>query len=456
MRAICLNFQVHQPFHFRRYRFFDIGNDHYYYDDFSNETIVRKVADQAYLPANEILLDLIRENKGEFKVSFSISGIAIEQLKIYAPEVLDSFIQLAETGCVEFLAEPYAHSLVSLKSPELFKAEVEKHAATIKQYFGQEPKAFCNTEKIYSDEIGGLVAEMGYKTMLTEGAKHVLGWRSPNFVYCSAINPKLKLLMRNFNLSDDLSFRFSNEAWSEYPLTPKKFVGWMDHNKKDEVINLFMNYEALGEYQSEPTGILKFLKELPNAVAEYSEFKFVTPSEITSSLRSTSGISVPYPISWSSEERDLSIWLGNELQQEAFDRLYAIAPRMDKVDDEELNKDWEYLQGCDHFYFMNTKFFSDGAPQRTPNPFDSPYEAFINYMNVLSDFELRLNSFVPENKVGKEIAALTKLLEEKEAKLRKFELEFINLQAGKTKKSKTEKTDNTKPKKTATKSPKKD
>ncbi|WP_163709771.1 glycoside hydrolase family 57 protein [Mangrovibacterium lignilyticum] len=456
MRAICLNFQVHQPFRFRRYRFFDIGNDHYYYDDYSNETILRKVADHSYLPANKILLDLIKKNKNAFKVSFSISGIALEQFELYAPEVLDSFIELAETGQVEFLAGPYAHSLVALKSHDLFKKQVEKHAALIRKYFGQDPKVFSNTEKIYSDEIGGLVADMGYKAMLTEGPKHVLGWKSPNYVYCSAANPRLKLLMRNFQMSDDLSFRFSNQAWSEYPLTPEKFVGWLNADTKDEVVNLFMDYGTLGEHQPDATGILKFLEELPAAVAKYSDLKFATPSEVAELFQPISLVSVPYPISWSNEERDLSIWLGNELQQEAFDKLYKLEPRMHNVDDAALIKDWEYLQVCNHFYYMNTKFFSDGDPLRTYNPFESPYEAFINYMNVLSDFELRLNSFVPESKVEKEIAALNKLLIEKEEKLRKYELELKSLQASTVKKNKAKKPDATKPKKAATKSTKKD
>ncbi|WP_372773711.1 glycoside hydrolase family 57 protein [Mangrovibacterium sp.] len=456
MKAICLNFQVHQPFRFRRYRFFDIGNDHYYYDDYSNETIIRKAADHVYLPANKILLDLIRKSKDFFKVSFSISGTALEQFELYAPEVLDSFIELAETGQVEFLAEPFSHSLVALKKPELFRKSVEKHAAMIQKYFGQEPSVFSNTEKIYSDEIGSLVSDMGYKAMLTEGPKHVLGWKSPNYLYCSAANPRLKLLMRNFQLSDDLSFRFSNQAWSEYPLTPKKYVEWMNSNKKDEIINLFMEYEVFGEYQRESSGIFKFLKELPAAVAKYSTFKFATPSEVAESFQPISVVSVPHPISWSNEERDLSIWLGNELQQEAFDKLYKLENRMMNVSDPALCKDWDYLQVCNHFYYMNTRFFTDGNAQRTYNPFESPYEAFINYMNVLSDFELRLNSFVPENKVDKEIAALNDILAEKDEKLRQYELELKNLQVGSSKKLKAKKPAATNQKRTATKSTKKD
>lgn len=456
MRAICLNFQIHQPFRFRRYRFFDIGNDHYYYDDYSNETILRKMADHAYLPANQILLDLIKKYKDKFKVSFTISGIALEQLELYAPEVLDSFIDLAETGQVEFVAEPYAHSLVALKSPEVFKSQVEKHMDMIEKYFGQRPSVLCNSEKVYSDEIGDIAAEMGFKAMLTEGAKHILGWKSPNYLYCSASNPRLKLLMRNFQLSDDLSFRFSNQAWSEYPLTPGKFVDWLNDDKKNEVINLFMDYEVFGVYQPESSGIFKFLEELPKMVLKTAGMKFATPSELADDLQPIAPVSVSHPISWSNEERDLSVWLGNELQQEAFDKLYRLQQKMINVTEPELVKDWEYLQVSNHFYYMNTRFFIDGHAQRNYNPFESPYEAFINYMNVLSDFELRLNSFVPENKIEKEIAALNKLLEEKEDKLKKYELELKNLTTGKVKKDRTTKPVTIKKKKTATKSAKKD
>lgn len=456
MKAICLNFQIHQPFRFRRYRFFDIGNDHYYYDDYSNETILRKMADHAYLPANKILLDLITKYKDKFKVSFTISGTALEQFELYAPELLDSFIELAETGQVEFVAEPYAHSLAALKSPELFKAQVEKHVALMEKLFGQRPSVLCNSEKVYSDEIGDIAAEMGFKAMITEGAKHVLGWKSPNYLYCSASNPRLKLLMRNFQLSDDLSFRFSNQAWSEYPLTPAKFVNWLDDDKKNEVINLFVDYEAFGVYQPESSGIFKFLEELPKTVFKKAGLKFATPTEVADSLQPVAAVEVSHPISWSNEERDLSVWLGNELQQEAFDKLYRLQQKMKNVTDAALVKDWEYLQVCDHFYYMNTRFFTDGNAQRTYNPFESPYEAFINYMNVLSDFELRLNSFVPENKIEKEIAALNKLLEEKEEKLKKYEVELRNLQTGKGKKNRTTKPATNKPKKTATKSVKKD
>lgn len=430
MRAICLNFQVHQPFRFRRYRFFDIGNDHYYYDDYSNETILRKAADQSYLPANKILAGLIKKYKGAFKVSFSISGTALEQFELYAPEVLDSFVELAQTGQVEFTTEPYAHSLAALKNPGLFKAQVEKHAAAMEQLFGKRPTVFCNTEKMYSDAVGQLVSEIGLTTVMTEGAKHILGWKSPNYLYCSAANPRVKLLMRNFALSDDLSFRFGNQQWSEYPLTADKYVNWIASNPNDEVFNIFLDYEVFGGVQNESTGIFSFLESLPGAVLKQKGLQFAFPSEAAAQLQPVSALAIPHPVSWSNEERDLSIWLGNELQQEAFNKLYKLESRVQQVTERSLQKDWEYLQVCDHFYYMNTKFFSGGSGLKS-NPFESPYEAFINYMNVLSDFELRLNSFVPESKVEKEIAALNKLLAEKDDRLRKYELELKNLQTSK-------------------------
>jgi len=429
MRAICFCFQVHQPFRFRRYRFFDIGNDHYYYDDFTNETVMRKVANHSYLPMNNLLLRLINKHQGKFKVSFSISGIALQQFALYAPEVLESFQVLARTGEVEFLAETYSHSLVSLKDRQVFADRVRKHDDLILKYFGQKPAVFSNTELIYSDEIGAAVASMGYKAMLAEGAKHVLGWKSPNYLYCNAINPRLKVLMRNLRLSDDIAFRFSNSSWNEYPLTPQKFVKWLNANPNDEIVNLFMNYETMGELQPQSTGIFKFMEELPDEVIKDKELKFATPSEIADEYQPIAAVSVPNATSWADEERDLTAWLGNEMQQEAFNKLYEMQDRMRRVQDEALIKDWDALQVSDHFYYMCTKFFSDGEVHTYFNPYESPYEAFINYMNVLSDFKIRLNSAVPENQIEQEIAALVKLLEEKEEKLKKYAGEVKSLQA---------------------------
>lgn len=424
MKSICLYFQVHQPFRFRRYRFFDIGNDHYYYDDYANESILRKVADRSYLPANKLMLELIKKYKGKFKIAYSISGLAMEQFELYAPEVLDSFKALADTGQVEFLAETYSHSLAALKSKDLFKRQIQEHEQLIEKYFGKKPTAFRNTELIYSDEMGDVIAEMGYKAMITEGARHILGWKSPNFLYVNAINPRLKVLMRNYKLSDDLAFRFSNQGWSEYPLTAEKFAGWINAGEKDEIFNLFLSYEAFGEYQAAESGIFSFMEHLPTAVFAHPELTFATPSEIAANFQPVSVVSVPQPISWADEERDLSAWLGNELQDEAFNKLYELADRMSRVTDDALNKDWNYLQTSDHFYHMCTKFFSDGEIHKHFNPYESPYEAFINYMNVLSDFKLRLNTFAPESKSEIEIAGLNQILLEKEEKLKKFEAEL--------------------------------
>ncbi len=446
MRAICFNFRVHQPFRYRRYRFFDIGNDHYYYDDYSNETILRKVADRCYIPANKLMLDLIEKHEGKFKISYSITGTVLDQFELYAPEVLESFQALAKTGHVEFLSETCSHSLVSLKNREAFEAQVKKHDDLIEKYFGQKPQVFRNTEMIYSDEIGAVVADLGYKAMLTEGPKHILGWKSPNFLYCNAINPRLKVLMRNFKLSDDIGFRFSNEGWNEYPLTANKFVEWICDDEKDEIINLFLDYETLGEHQSAETGILDFMKELPTAVFKKSDLVFATPTEVAEQYQPVSAVSVPFSISWADEERDLTAWLGNEMQQDAFNKLYELQDRIDQLQDEELLKDWSYLQVSDHFYYMSTKFFSDGDVRNEFNPFESPYEAFINYMNVLSDFKIRLNSLVPKNEVEQEISALNKIIEEKEEKLKKYEAEIKKLQSSKRKKTAKKKrvTDKTK------------
>lgn len=424
MKSICFHFQVHQPFRFRRYRFFDIGNDHYYYDDYANESILRKAADRCYLPANKLMLELIKKHEGKFKIAYSISGLAIEQFELYAPEVLDSFKALAATGHVEFLAETYSHSLASLKNKDLFIKQIQDHERLIEKHFGQKPSVFRNTELIYSDEIGEVIADMGYKAMITEGARHILGWKSPNFLYVNAINPRLKVLMRNFKLSDDLTFRFSNQSWSEFPLTANKFVGWINAIKDGEIFNLFLDYKAFGEFQAAETGIFSFIEHLPEAVFAHSKLTFATPSEIAANFQPISIVSVPQPISWADEERDLTSWTGNELQDEALNKLYELAGRMKSVTDYALCKDWNYLQTSDHFYYMCTKFFSDGQVQKNFNPYESPYEAFINYMNVLNDFKLRLNKIVPENKTEMEIAGLNLMLESKNEKLKQYETEL--------------------------------
>lgn len=402
MKTICFYFQIHQPFRLKRYRFFDIGNDHYYYDDFQNEDIIHRIAEHCYLPANKTLLSMIKSSGGKFKVAFSISGLALEQMEIYVPEVIDSFKELAATGNVEFLAETYAHSLSSLGDPEEFKEQVRQHKEKIQNLFGVKPKVFRNTELIYSDDISTLVSSMGFKGMLTEGAKHVLGWKSPNYMYSSAVNPSLKLLLKNSRFSEDLSARFSNYGWSEYPLTADKFMTWIaDTPESEQIINLFMNYEILGSLQPAETGIFEFFKALPRYAAEKG-ISFSTPSEIFNLMKPVDTISVPYPMSWLDEERDTSAWTGNVLQQEAFRKLTDIGERVRLGADRRIKQDWAYLQSSDHFYYMSTKHFGKGGF----SPYDNPYDAFNNYMNVLSDFIVRVNAQYPDSIDNEELNAL--------------------------------------------------
>jgi alpha-amylase len=432
MRTICLYFQIHQPFRLKRYRFFNIGNDHYYYDDYLNESIISRVAERSYLVANKAIMQIIKEYGSKFKVAFSISGIALDQLEIYAPEVIESFQKLAKTGSVEFLCETYSHSLVALKNKDEFVRQVNEQRQKIKQLFGQEPTVFRNTELIYSDQIGADVAEMGFTAMLTEGARHVLGWKSPNYLYCNAINPRLKVLLRNFRISDDIAFRFSNTAWSEFPLTAEKFTGWLKKlDKKEETVNIFIDYETFGEHQWMETGIFDFLKALPGTIYKNTNFAFSTPGEIARGLLPISTISVPYPISWADEERDLTAWLGNEMQVDAFNRLYSFTEKVNQCNDEKIRKDWKYLQASDHLYFMATKFFTDGAYHAYYNPYESPYEAYINYMNVLSDFGNRLFKLVPETTNDLEIAGLAQTITEKDELIQKYETELRRLRSAK-------------------------
>ncbi len=393
MRSICFYFQVHQPYRIKEYRFFDIGNDHYYWDDYANRTIMRKVAQKCYLPTNKLLLDLIHKYGDRVKFSFSISGVFLSQCEEYAPDVLYSFQELAKTGCVEFIDETYSHSLAALKSKDEFHSQVRIHRQMMEHYFGQTPKVFRNTELIYNDAIGEMVAEMGYIAQITEGAKHILGWRSPNFAYCNAINPKLKLLLKNFRLSDDIAFRFSQRSWGDFPLTTEKFVGWLNEvPDNEEVINLFMDYETFGEHQWEETGIFEFMKHLPERVFNESPYSFVTPTEAATVLQPVDRLHVPNAISWADEERDLSAWLGNDLQDDSFDSLYDLEAKIRVIKDKDILRDWKYLQTSDHFYYMCTKFWSDGDVHKYFSPYNSPYEAFTNFMNAFSDFKMRVEA----------------------------------------------------------------
>ena len=354
---------------------------------------MRKVAEKCYLPANRTLLNLIRKHGDDFKVSFSISGTALEQFQRYAPDVLESFAELVQTGRVELLAETYAHSLSALKSRAEFERQVRMHDRRMKALFGYTPRVFRNTELIYADKIGRWISDMGYKAVLTEGADHILGWRSPNYLYQAAASNDLKMLLKNYRLSDDIAFRFSQRDWAGWPLTTDKFVNWLQAIPAEEqIVNLFMDYETFGEHQWHSTGIFQFLEHLPDAVFGNSGFRFVTPSEAISELTPAAELSMPYAVSWADEERDLSAWLGNPIQDDAFNSLYKLEQRVNESNDPAIHRDWLLLQTSDHFYYMCTKYFADGDVHKYFNPYESPYEAFINFMNVLSDFELRLDA----------------------------------------------------------------
>ena len=406
MKSVCFYFKIHQPYRLKRYRFFDIGNDHYYYDDFADDEIITRVAQNSYIPMAETLLQMIKNSNGEFKCSISISGIAIEQLQMYVPECIDKLRQLADTGCVEFLSGTYSHSLASLEDPEEFMREVKAHDDLIYRLFGQKPKVFANTELIYDDDIAMLVASMGFKTTLTDGAKHILGWKSPNYVYRAATAPNLKLLLTNDKLAEDVTMNFNNPEWDEYPLTADKYVNWIASLPEEEqVVNLLMSMDTFGTFLPAGTGIFEFMKALPMFCKEKG-IQVTTPSEAVAKLKPVDELSIPYPISGIDEARDVSAWKGNELQREALRKLYAVAERVSLCNDRRLKQDWEYLQSSDHFYYMSTKNMADGASHAAFSPYDSPFAAFTNYMNVLADFLVRVEEQYPESIDNEELNSL--------------------------------------------------
>ena len=404
MKTICFYFQIHQPFRLKRYRFTNIGKDHYYYDDFAIEDIMQQLAQKSYIPANRALFEIIKNSDKKFKVAFSVSGLALEQMEIYAPEVIDGLIRLADTGCVEFLAETYAHSLSSLIDPIEFRTQVKMHSKKIEDLFGKKPKVFRNTELLYSDEIGTQVADLGFEGMLTEGAKRTLGWKSPNYVYRSASAPNLKLLLRNAKLSEDIAYKFSDYSWENYPLTADKFVKWIaDSPKEEKVFNLFMNYETLGASQPKETGIFEFMKALPR-FAESKKITFSTPSEVFENYQPIDNIASLHPMSWADEEKDTTAWLGNLLQEEAFKKLYENAERIRMSQSRRLKQDWLYMQSSDHFYYMGTK------KHLAFSPYSSAYEAFNNYMNVLSDCDECMEAEYPSTIENEELNSLLKTI----------------------------------------------
>lgn len=453
MRTICLYFEIHQIIHLKRYRFFDIGTDHYYYDDYANESSITDVAERSYIPALNTLIEMVKNSGGAFKVALSISGVALEQLEIYAPTVIELLHQLNDTGCCEFLAEPYSHGLSSLADEECFVEEVKRQSCKIKQMFGKAPKVLRNSSLIYNDEIGAVAASMGFKGMLTEGAKHILGWKSPHYVYHCNMNPSLKLLLRDYKLSDDISLRFSNSEWSEYPLFADTYIDWINALPQEEqVINIFMELCALGIYQPLSSNILEFLKALP-ACAKAKGITFSTPTEIVTKLNSVSQLDVPYPMSWVDEERDTSCWLGNAMQREAFNKLYSVAERVRICTDRRIKQDWDYLQASNNFRFMTTKSSSANLYRGI---YESPYDAFTNYMNILGDFIKRVDSLYPVDidneelnallttikNQGDEIEELNKELKKVKAKLAKEEGEKTTSKKTATQKATSKRTSN--------------
>lgn len=426
MKTICLYFEIHQIIHLKRYRFFEIGTDHYYYDDYANEQGINEVVERSYIPALKTLIEMAKENEGMFKVALSISGVALEQLEIHAPAVIELLHELNATGCCEFICEPYSHGLSSLANEDCFREEVEQMRRKVKDYFGQEPKVFRNSSLIYDNEIGGIVASMGFKGMLVEGAKHVLGWKSAHYLYHCAENPNLKLLMRDFKLSDDISLRFSNSEWSEYPLFADKYIDWIASLPENEqVINIFMELSALGIAQPLSSNILEFLKALP-VCAKQRGITFSTPTEIVTKLKSVDMVDVPYPMSWADEERDISPWLGNVMQREAFNKLYSVAERVHLCDDRRIKQDWYCLQASNNFRFMTTKDTGVGLNRGI---YDSPYDAFTNYMNILGDFLGRVNALYPVDMDNEELSSLLTIIKNQGEELVQLTSEVNKLQA---------------------------
>ncbi len=436
MKTICFYFEIHQIRQLKRYRFFDIGSDHYYYDDYANESAITEIAEKSYIPALTTLLEMVKENDGAFKVAFSVSGVGLEMLELYAPQVIELLHEINKTGCCEFLCEPYSHGLSSLASREVFMEEVQRQNRKIKELFGKKPKVLRNSGLIYSDEIGEMAASMGFKGMLSEGAKHILAWRSPHFVYNCATAPNLKLLLRDYKLSDDISLRFSNPKWSEYPLFAETYVDWIAQlPEEDEVINIFMNLHALGVSQPLSSHILDFLKAIP-ACAKDRGILFSTPSEIIDKHKSVGSLEVSYPLSWMDEERDASSWLGNSLQREAFDKLYSLAERISLSDDKKLKQDFDYLQAAENLRFMTTK--QNGIITER-SIYESPYDAFTNYMNILGDFMARVRAQYPEEMDNEELGALQQMIENQEVEIVQLEAEVESLKAKLATKAKKEK-----------------
>src|SRR5574344_1075217 len=450
MKTICLYFEIHQIIHLKRYRFFDIGIDHYYYDDYENVRRITDIAERSYMPALETLLDMIKQGNGYFKVAFSISGVGMEQLEMHAPQVIAKLQEINETGCAEFLAEPYSHGLSSLANEESFAADVKKQCDKMKDYFGKRPTILRNSSLIYSDDIGGQVAAMGFKGMLTEGAKHVLGWKSPHYIYHCPIAPNLKLLLRDVELSDDISLRFNNSDWEGYPLFADNYINRIAALPEEEqFINIFMELSALGIAQPLSSNILEFIKALP-ACAKEKGIEFSTPSEICMKSKSVGQLDVPDTLSWVDEERDVSTWLGNAMQREAFNKLYSVADRIRIAQDPRISQDWDYLQASNNFRFMTTKPSNVGLDRGI---YSGAFDAFTNYMNILGDFISRVKALYPEEIDNEELNALMTTIRNQGDEIEMKDKEIVRLKTKIEKMEAAEQKANATKKSTAAKKP---
>ena len=426
MKTICLYFEIHQIVHLKRYRFFDIGTDHYYYDDYENERTITDIAERSYMPALSALGDMIKENGRFFKVAFSLSGVGMEQLELYAPQVIEKLQELNKTGCVEFLAEPYAHGLSALKDPASFAADVKMQCQKMEEYFGKRPTVLRNSSLIYSDDIGLQVAQLGFKGMLTEGAKHVLGWKSPHYVYSCALAPKLKLLLRDVALSDDISLRFNDSSWEGFPLFADQYIDRIAaFPAEEQVINIFMELSALGIAQPLSSNILNFIHALPH-FARNKNITFSTPSDICKNFTSVGELDVPDTLSWVDEERDVSSWLGNPMQREAFDKLYSVAERVRICKEPRIMQDWNYLQASNNFRFMTTKPSNVGIDRGI---YGSAFDAFTNYMNILGDFMNRVNALYPSDIDDEQLNSLLTTIRNEDEELAMKDREIARLKA---------------------------
>lgn len=393
MKSLCFYFQVHQPYRVKHYRVFDIGTDGDYFNhrgegNLNNRAVIQKVAAKSYIPASTLLLTLLKRHP-QFRASFSFSGVALEQLELYAPEVIDLFRKLAHTGQVEILAETYYHSLAFFYSRAEFERQVTQHRDLMRRLFGVWPRIFRNTELSYRNDLATWAEGKGYDGILAEGWDPIMGWRSPSYLYRPKNTSRIRLLLKNYKLSDDIAFRFSSRAWSEWPLTAEKFGEWFRATEGD-TINLFMDYETFGEHQWEDTGIFNFLEKLPEEILKNPENTFMTPSEVVRAYEVKDEVDVPHVLTWADTDRDLTAWVGNPMQKAAIENAYAMEEDVLAANDLKLLDDWRKLQTSDHFYYMCTKFSNDGDVHAYFSPYESPYDAYIAYMNALSDLRLRV------------------------------------------------------------------